>query len=428
MLFGVRRYRGGLGAGRCPCRTRNAPLSQGSRGRRVRRQPFVPAARLLEQPRPLGCDGPGTRTSSCRPFSIACAAGGRCGQLRALRGNAVFHVLTRGLGSARSWPACGFRSRSRATRLGHPGLAVAAVGILLASRPRLTTATPALEQARQDGSSPPALVALSVAAVTVSALGLFERRHASRMPVASRPPGRNLRRRRRWNDVKLGPDLVAGRSARCTPAETRARPQRALFDASGSFRLTSGEWRWTTPAVILSSGLALGYTAQGPRDRPSPVDATNTSVPGDVGRTRPTRAWAAAHRARCAARSELAGPPASADGRRPGCLRRLPRACGRGLGLAAGRRRSGWARLRSDAPGHGAWFTRERCRYARPCGARATAPAFSGFALRHCMALSARPGAQCRRQRAVGSRPEPRAQNARASVDPRQCPQLLGEA
>ena len=102
--------RDGLGVsdGGVPARTRNAPLSQGSRGRRIRRQPFVPAARLLEQPRPLGCDGPGARARSCRSFSIACAAGGRCGQLRAVRGNAVFHVLTRGLGSARSRPACGF--------------------------------------------------------------------------------------------------------------------------------------------------------------------------------------------------------------------------------------------------------------------------------------------------------------------------------
>src|SRR4029077_1719580 len=65
-----------------------------------------------------------------------------------------------------------------------------AVGILLASRSHgLTTATPALEQARQDGSSlAVALVVLSVgaavavsvrsvgAAVAVSALGRFERR------------------------------------------------------------------------------------------------------------------------------------------------------------------------------------------------------------------------------------------------------------
>ena len=96
--------------------------------RRVGRQPLVPAAGLLEQPRPLGCDGPGARARPCRPFSLTGATSGSCGQLRALRGHAVFHVLARGLDGARSRPAGGVRRRPRATRtrrLGHAGPAVA---------------------------------------------------------------------------------------------------------------------------------------------------------------------------------------------------------------------------------------------------------------------------------------------------------------
>ena len=161
-----------------------------------------------------------------------------------------------------------------------------AVGILLASRSHgLTTATPALEQARQDGSSlAVALVVLSVgAAVTVSALGLFERRwHVS------------LNARRAFATllvaicavaaagtiVKFGPpwNLVARSAHRfAAPPPRHVHDLNArLFDASGSFRLDL--WRVALDDAgrhpLLGSG-AGSYAAQWFRDRPSPVDATN---------------------------------------------------------------------------------------------------------------------------------------------------------
>ena len=124
----ARRNRLGVAGGGLHTRARNAPLPQRTRCRRVGRQPLVPAARLLEQPRPLGCDGPGARARPRRPFTLAGAASGSRGRLRALRGNPVLHVLARGLDSARRRPAGGVRRRSPATRtrrLGRPGLAVA---------------------------------------------------------------------------------------------------------------------------------------------------------------------------------------------------------------------------------------------------------------------------------------------------------------
>ena len=161
-----------------------------------------------------------------------------------------------------------------------------AVGILLASRSHgLTTATPALEQARQDGSSlAVALVVLSVgAAVTVSALGLFERRwHVS--PNARRAFAALLVAicavAAAGTIVKFGPPwtLVARSAHRfAAPPPRHVHDLNArLFDASGSFRLDL--WRVALDDAgrhpLLGSG-AGSYTAQWFRDRPSPVDATN---------------------------------------------------------------------------------------------------------------------------------------------------------
>ena len=161
-----------------------------------------------------------------------------------------------------------------------------AVGILLASRSHgLTTATPALEQARQDGRSlAGALVVLSIAAaVTVSTLGLLERR----WPVS-------LNARRAFATLLVAICTIAGAgtivkfgapwtlvaqgraSLCCTAAETGARPQRAPFDASGSSRLDLWRVAWDDAGrhPLVGSG-AGSYAAQWFRDRPSPVDATN---------------------------------------------------------------------------------------------------------------------------------------------------------
>jgi O-Antigen ligase len=161
-----------------------------------------------------------------------------------------------------------------------------AVGILLASRSHgLTTAMPALEHARQDGRSlAGALFVLSIgAAVTVSTLGLLERR----WPVP-------LNARRAFAALLVAICTIAGAGTIVkfgapwtlvaqTAHRFAAPPPRhvhdlnaRLFDASGSFRLDLWRVAWDDAGrhPLVGSG-AGSYAAQWFRDRPSPVDATN---------------------------------------------------------------------------------------------------------------------------------------------------------
>ncbi|MDP9259964.1 MAG: O-antigen ligase family protein [Actinomycetota bacterium] len=161
-----------------------------------------------------------------------------------------------------------------------------AVGILLASRSHgLTTATPALEQARQDGRSlAGALVVLSIgAAVTVSTLGLLERRW---------PVSLNVRRAfaallvaictiaGAGTIVKFGaPWTLVAQSAHrfaASPPRQVHNLNARLFDASGSSRLDLWRVAWDDAGrhPLVGSG-AGSYAAQWFRERPSPVDATN---------------------------------------------------------------------------------------------------------------------------------------------------------
>ena len=161
-----------------------------------------------------------------------------------------------------------------------------AVGILLASRSHgLTTATPALEQARQDGRSlAGALVVLSIgAAVTVSTLGLLERRwrvslnarraFAALLVAICTIAGAGT-------IVKFGaPWTLVAQSAHrfAAPQPRHVRDLNArLFDASGSSRLDLWRVAWDDVGrhPLVGSG-AGSYAAQWFRDRPSPVDATN---------------------------------------------------------------------------------------------------------------------------------------------------------
>jgi hypothetical protein len=161
-----------------------------------------------------------------------------------------------------------------------------AIGILLASRSHgLTTATPALEHARQDGRSlAGALVVLSIgAAATVSALALLERR----WPLP-------LNARRAFAAVLVAICAIAGAGtvvkfgapwtlvARTAHRFAAPQPRHVhnlnarLFDASGSSRLDLWRVAWDDAGrhPLVGSG-AGSYAAQWFRDRPSPVDATN---------------------------------------------------------------------------------------------------------------------------------------------------------
>ena len=161
-----------------------------------------------------------------------------------------------------------------------------AVGILLASRSHgLTTATPVLEQARQDGRSlAGALVVLSIgAAVTVSALGLLERRWRASSNVrhafaalliaicAVAGVGTIVKFGAPWTLVSR----TAHRFAAPPPRPVHDLNAR-LFDASGSFRLDLWRVAWDDAGrhPLVGSG-AGSYAAQWFRDRPSPLDATN---------------------------------------------------------------------------------------------------------------------------------------------------------
>jgi hypothetical protein len=160
------------------------------------------------------------------------------------------------------------------------------VGILLASRSHgLTTATPALEQARQDGRSlAGALVVLSIgAAVTVSTLGLLERRWPVSLNArrafaallvaicAIAGAGTIVKFGAPWTLVAQGAHRFAAQQPRHVH-DLNAR----LFDASGSSRLDLWRVAWDDVGrhPLVGSG-AGSYAAQWFRDRPSPVDATN---------------------------------------------------------------------------------------------------------------------------------------------------------